>query len=411
MYVTADYNFTDNSVETLEKKLKECSLAMGFRQDSLSSKELVIHSVATKLSDYLNALRSIIPQQFLSSYHSPCWRSPIILSTKQRKGLKSIKEKNQKELDSLYKSISAPSLNPSKKSLMCLPAFFVAGFPKSGTTTLHTVLHGHKEIAVAKKEPHWWTRAPLVKGTNPNYLRLTTLYYIQRYYNLANSEVQEDHQLLIYDASQSTLWDSIFHVDNQDYCAMPIAVSHILPSAKFVVVMRNPVERIFSHYVSFCTGKNSQPPPSNVFHESVVANVNFFRKCVSKNHSVYECANDKQFTKPPITVGCGAVGYHLIIGMYYLHLKKWMQFYPRESFLFLRTDDMSSQPAIFMNNITDFLNINQFPENTSNMLTHRKNVQKLHMEMLPETRAILSEFYRPFNEMLVELTGDRRFHW
>ena len=55
--------------------------------------------------------------------------------------------------------------------------------------------------------------------------------------------------------------------------------------------------------------------------------------------------------------------------------------------------------------------INQFPENTANMLTHRKNVQKLHMEMLPETRAILSEFYRPFNEMLVELTGDRGFHW
>ena len=78
------------------------------------------------------------------------------------------------------------------------------------------------------------------------------------------------------------LWDSIFHVDNQDYCAMPIAVSHILPSAKFVVVMRNPVERIFSHYVYFCTGKHSEPPPSNVFHESVVANVNFFRKCVSK---------------------------------------------------------------------------------------------------------------------------------
>ena len=44
---------------------------------------------------------------------------------------------------------------------------------------------------------------------------------------IANSEVQKDHQLLIYDASQSTLWDSIFHVDNQDYCAMPIAVSHI----------------------------------------------------------------------------------------------------------------------------------------------------------------------------------------
>ena len=38
-------------------------------------------------------------------------------------------------------------------------------------------------------------------------------------------------------------------------------------------------------------------------------------------------------------------------------------------------------------------------------------MQKTQMEMLPETRAILSEFYLPFNEMLVELTGDRRFLW
>ena len=64
--------------------------------------------------------------------------------------------------------------------------------------------------------------------------------------------------------------------------------------------------------------------------------------------------------------------------------------------------------AIFMEK---YHSINQLQENTANRLTHRENVQKLHMEMLPETKAILSEFYHPFNEMLVELTGDRRFHW
>ena len=31
--------------------------------------------------------------------------------------------------------------------------------------------------------------------------------------------------------------------------------------------------------------------------------------------------------------------------------------------------------------------------------------------MLPETREVLSELFHPFNEKLVELTGDDRFLW
>ena len=72
---------------------------------------------------------------------------------------------------------------------------------------------------------------------------------------------------------------------------------------------------------------------------------------------------------------------------------------------------MPRQPTAFMKNITDFLNISLMPDHTANQLTHKTNVQKSHMEMLPKTRAILSNIYRPLNEMLVELTGDRRFLW
>ena len=406
----AGYSLTGRdvvSVEEVKNKMRECSLAMGLRQQTWLSNEPVIDSVATNLTLYLNALGSIIPQHFLSSYRSPCWRSPIVLSNKQQKELK-----HKKFNENLYQSIFQPLLHIEEGSLMCLPAFFVAGFPKSGTTTLHSVLLKNEMILDGlPKEPHWWTRMPL-DYKDPNYLRLATLLYIQYYYNPANSQINKNPQLLAYDGSQSRLYDSNFSVDNEDYCAMPIAVSHILPSVKFIVVMRNPVERIFSHYKFYCTKRHLEPPPSSVFHENVIANVNFFRECLSKKDTIYECANDKQFSQPqPRGSGCGEVSFHLITSIYYLHLKKWMQFFPRENFLFLRTNDMSSQPSIFMKNVTDFLNINQMPDHTANLLTHMVNVQELHMEMLPETRAILSEFYGPFNEMLVELIGDRRFLW
>ena len=106
------------------------------------------------------------------------------------------------------------------------------------------------------------------------------------------------------------------------------------------------------------------------------------------------------------------MGYRLTIGMYYLHLKKWMQLFPRESFLFLRMEDMSIDPYTFMRNITQFLNIDHLPpQRIKSLFSHRENVRTVKAEMLPETRAVLSEFFHPFNEKLVELTGDNMFLW
>ena len=43
--------------------------------------------------------------------------------------------------------------------LLCLPYFYLAGFPKCGTTDLylHMTQH-HHIIPTVVKEPHWWTR-------------------------------------------------------------------------------------------------------------------------------------------------------------------------------------------------------------------------------------------------------------
>ena len=398
--------------------MKECSLAIGVSQDRLISNEAAINNLATNLSHYLTALSSIIPQKFSSTYRSPCWETPIVLSTQQRKELRVFRKTiplylTEMLTEHLYQTILEPALHQkNNRSLMCLPAFFLAGFPKSGTTTLHSILYKLDMISrPGFKEPHWLTRMPLKNGDH-NYLILTFAWYLQYYYNQANSEIKRKPQLLTYDASQSTLWDSNFHIDYEDYCSIPILLSHILPSAKFIVVMRNPVTRTHSHHIYSCAYEKRQPPSSTVFHEMVVADIKYFQNCLSTDRTIYECTSDKHFKKGQ-SGGCNrSMGYYLTISMYYLHLKKWMQLFPRESFLFLRMEDMSIDPYTFMRNITDFLNIDHLPPQSTRLLfSYRKNVKNVEVEMLPETQAVLSEFFHPFNEKLVELTGDNRFLW
>ena len=395
----------------LLNQMRECSLEIGVSQDRLMNNEAAINNLATNLSHYLTALSSIIPQKFSSTYRSPCWETPIVLSTQQQHELRLLKDGKKIALtEHLYQSILEPALQQmNNRSLMCLPAFFLAGFPKSGTTTLHSILYKHYMISKPGfKEPHWWTRMPLRNGDH-NYLILTFVRYLQYYYNQANSEIKRYPHLLTYDASQSTLWDSNFQIDYEDYCTLPIIISHILPSAKFIVLMRNPITRTHSQYLVSVAHDKSKLLTSVEYHDMVLKSVNHFKKCLSDGQTMHECANEiKYYSLNAVGIG----DFRLTISMYYLHLKKWMQLFPRESFLFLRMEDMSIDPYTSMRNITDFLNIDHLPpQSIKYVFSQRKNVRKVKFNLPPESQAVLSEFFHPFNEKLVELTGDSRFLW
>ena len=145
----------------------------------------------------------------------------------------------------------------------------------------------------------------------------------------------------------ATLWDSNFFVHHQDYyCAMPAVLSRVLPNAKFIVLMQNPVTRLYSHYLHTCANRHcskvlfklpkqlQQYAPN--FHREVVADVKHFKG----NRSLYECVNANGFR----SIACGGVGFRITVGLYYVHLSKWLQFYPKEHFLFLRTKDISADP-------------------------------------------------------------------
>ena len=423
------YVATDATPGALEEELRTCSLALDVPWTALEQQKQDLQRASRKLSVFLSALRSIIPQSFSPSYSSPCWEDNDIHVGFQS-SLMSMITHSMGTANELYlhpnqaKYLARQALfgNSSKTLLFCLPHFFLASFPKSGTTTLAKALFSHVSVgSAAKKENHWWTRAPII-SPNAELLQLNVIRYLIHFKNMAHY-AEEQPYLLAMDGSQSTLWDSNFVVGGHDYCTTPAAISHILPRAKFIVLMREPSSRLYSYYLWSCSYKHGsltlkwpreiREDPAGTFHRKVVEGVENFNRCLEMR-SLYECANHYTFTNVTTQKSvCGQIGFRLVVSIYYIHIQKFLQFFPRDQFLFLKMEDMSKVPVQFMGRVTDFLGVDPLPSSTATeLLSKRANQQSVVLDpMRDDTRQFLHNFFAPFNKRLVDLTGDEQFLW
>jgi len=109
------------------------------------------------------------------------------------------------------------------------PSFFVVGAPRCGTTAVSKALAGNPHISFSKpKEPHYFLEDR--PGMGPENLRQQ---YLSRYHH----DLTADHQA-IGDGSVSYLYE-------------PEAIRRVLafdPRAKFIVLVRNPVEMMRSYH-------------------------------------------------------------------------------------------------------------------------------------------------------------------
>ena len=400
---------------SLMKDMKHCSLATGMLEEELNELE----NVAKKAQLFLDALRLVFPRKFSQKFKNPCWYPNFTLTSYNKRTLKD-KIHPAKQLDRSQQGIIRPESNTRSQQPLCLPYFFLAGFPKSGTTSLHEALRRHPQIVPpAVKEPHWWTRTPLY-NMDRDYLQLVAKKYPLYFKPLARVIDAANHtrQRVTYDGTQSLLWGSIFfkEVNYLDYCATPAIMSRILPDAKFIILMRNPTTREYSNFFYMCTwdklNQVSQGDPPSQFHHAAMVAIDGLHDCLAVgNHSLPWCLGDLN----SLQRGCGYIGGRLNISMYYIHLHKWMQFYPRESFLLLKTEEMKREPERVMAQIADFLQVDWIgDQDAKEWLSVEANVQedyRTKFKMKPETEKLLSDFYKPYNELLVNLTGSGHFLW
>ncbi|XP_055502735.1 carbohydrate sulfotransferase 15 [Leucoraja erinacea] len=308
--------------------------------------------------------------------------------------------------------------------LRCLPYFYIIGQPKCGTTDLYNRLRLHPEVSFSiVKEPHWWTRKRfgIIQPWNgfhgryliEDYLDLFDLAAHKIQSQIANSSVEHQisSNMVIGEASASTMWDNNawqnFYgrtANSEPPYLIQDFLHAVLPAAKLIVMLRDPVERLYSDYLYFISANKSVED----FHEKVKDSLQLFNGCLmhsSLRSCVYNCTVNS------------AMPVRLQIGLYVVFVWDWYSVYNPNQFLILRLEEHAADLKNSMSRVFRFLNLGNLTEKQEATIINnpasntRRPKDKSLGPMLQETRRILKDFYRPFNEKLALLLNNDSFLW
>jgi hypothetical protein len=253
-----------------------------------------------------------------------------------------------------------------------LPDFLIIGAQKCGTTTLYDTLVRHPAVARAEdKEVHYFDR----------HYNKGLLWYRGNMPRRSERRraARNNQPFVVGEASPSY----IFHP------LAPARVSRLLPNVKLILLLRNPVDRAFSHYQM-----------SLDYHDDPLS----FEEAI-------EHEEDRLAGRMKIVLS----GHHSHAwwhygykarGLYAEQLERWLKYFQREQFLILRSEDYSANPAAIVDQTCQFLEI---PEGQI-AIFDRSNVSSYNAPMNPESRARLIEFFRSHNQRLYDLIG-RDMDW
>ena len=242
---------------------------------------------------------------------------------------------------------------PFRKSL---PDFFIIGAAKSGTTTLFDIITSHPDVC----------GIPDVKVKEPWYFGMSSLSL--RWYRCL-FPIRKNGKLVC-DASVTSLCSPL----------APAQIGCILPNAKFIVILRDPVNRALSHYEY---NKRREIEPVTNFEDALkMEHTRVMENPVIPSFRVYK-----------------------LWGHYAEQLERWFSVFDRSQFLIFATEELQEDAQKVANTIFNFLSLSD--HNVTNV--KNSNTGK-YADMCPETRRMLVEYYRPHNKRLYNLLG-RRFAW
>ena len=185
---------------------------------------------------------------------------------------------------------------------------------------------------------------------------------------------------------------------------VPERVSQMSRTVKLIVIVRDPTERAISDYVQVRLKKQGMLPP--------------FEKFITR---------DKDQTVLRASIGT------VQIGLYVVHLRKWLKYFPISQLHFVSMEQLTTNPAKELQAVEKFLNIEpyikkehfyinqtkRFPclsrfveagrkDRNSGCLSESKG--RLHPIIADDIRKLLEDYYRPYNkEFYKEVQRD--FGW
>jgi hypothetical protein len=259
-----------------------------------------------------------------------------------------------------------------------IPDFIIIGAQRGGTTSLYNYLTDHPGVGGAfSKEVHFFDKS-YQKGLM--WYRAQFPSVLQKYY----VEHARGQEFITGEASPYYL----FHP------RVPQRVFAVMPAVKLIVLLRNPVNRAYSQYyhevdcgyetLSFEEAIESEAARTRVDTARIARDERF----VSFSHQHHS---------------------YLARGLYVDQLKAWMDVFPREQFLILKSEDFYADPHHAMQQTLAFLGLGEETVSAKERSYKKFNDTKSPQMDLAMRKRLL-KYFEPHNARLYEFLG-RDFGW
>ncbi|MFI5040338.1 MAG: sulfotransferase domain-containing protein [Acidimicrobiales bacterium] len=249
-----------------------------------------------------------------------------------------------------------------------LPDFLVIGAMKAGTTMFYEWLVTHPLVLPAiEKEVHFF---------DFHFPRSQTWYRSQL------PAVRELDALVATEGQRAIAGEA-----SPTYLFHPLAPRRahvVVPNAKLIVLLRNPISRAYSHYQ---TGLRHDWEALS-FEDAID------REPVRLDGQIEALLMDEQHHRSFPRYRWS----YLSMGQYAEQLEAWFRFFPREQFLFIVSEDMDRDADATFRRVYDFLGLpyHELPKLARRVVGH-------YEPMEPATRERLQDYFRPHNKRLNEL--------
>jgi len=239
-----------------------------------------------------------------------------------------------------------------------LPDFLILGAQKAGTTALYAYLRWHPEITGPSfKEVSFFDRH-YAKG--------------ERWYR-AHMPVRR--RSLVGEASPSYLFHPL----------APERVAGMLPAARLIALVRNPVDRAFSHYQ----------------HEVALGREPLsFEDAVDREDERMQGELERMLRDPSYFSLAWWNYTYVARGRYAEQLERWFAAFPREQLLVLFTEELSADTAATYRRVLDFLGVT-----ARDLESYPRIFDRDYADMNPGTRARLHKEFENPNRRLASLLG------
>ncbi|CAK8724919.1 hypothetical protein KKHLCK_15360 [Candidatus Electrothrix laxa] len=250
-----------------------------------------------------------------------------------------------------------------------LPNFLVIGAQKAGTTSLFHYICQHPDVFVNKsKEIHFFDR----------YCDFGTYWYRSHFPLLGNF------------LPNCRIGEATPYYFCHPHA--PCCIFELLPTAKLIVILRDPVERAISHYFhEVKKGREKLPILEALQREE--------ERCAAEWQNMVDDMSYTSRTHQSFS--------YKQRGIYIEQLRRYWRFFPQQQVLVLESNSLFIEPHVVLQQVFQFLEID--PDVMIRDVTVQ-NANPKKKEVPSEVYTYLKQFFAPHNAMLEDALG-RDFEW